>query len=245
MCEGHQGIALSRRRVLSGGGAATIAGVSALATMTAGLPPFASGARAQTATPVNADQALEELMAGNARYVSGEMTPRDFDADRAALALTQKPFAVILGCADSRVAPELAFDQSRGQLFVLRVAGNTLNTETLASAEYALAVLGTPLIMVLGHSACGAVDAAIKVVQDDAELPGHLPGLIDPIKPAVEAVRGQPGDLLANAIAENVRLTVAKTAAAAPIVAPLVEAGDVKVVGALYDLATGKVALIE
>jgi carbonic anhydrase len=160
------------------------------------------------------------------------------------LAAGQAPFAVILGCADSRVAPELAFDQSRGQLFVLRVAGNTLNTDTLASIEYALAVLGTPLIMVLGHSACGAVDAAIKVVADNAELPGHLPGLIDPIKPAVRAAKEQSGDLLTNAINENVRLTVAKVQDAGPIVAPKVADGSVKVVGGVYDLATGKVELV-
>jgi carbonic anhydrase len=160
------------------------------------------------------------------------------------LAAGQAPFAVILGCADSRVAPELAFDQSRGQLFVLRVAGNTLNVDMLASMEYALAVLGTPLITVLGHSACGAVGAAIKAVETDEQLPGHLPELIAPIKPAVEAVRSQGGDLLANAIEENVRLTVAKAAAARPIVSGLVADGKVKVVGGVYDLATGRVELI-
>ena len=229
MCERHLGL-MSRRGALVGGFAATAA---------AALP---WGAFAQEA--IGPDRALEMLMEGNARHVSGATESRDFSADRAALALTQRPFAVILGCADSRVAPELAFDQSRGQLFVLRVAGNSLNTDMLASMEYALAVLGTPLIMVLGHGACGAVDAAIKVVLDDAELPGHLPDLIAPIKPAVEAVRGRGGDLLANAIEENVRRTAAAVGAAGPIVAPLVADGTVKVVGAVYDLATGKVELI-
>jgi carbonic anhydrase len=176
--------------------------------------------------------------------VSGNTNLRDFAADRAALAEGQAPLAVILGCADSRVAPELAFDQSRGQLFVLRVAGNTLNVDNLASMEYALEILGTPLIMVLGHSACGAVGAAIKVVEDDAELPGHLPDLIDPIKPAVQAVRGRGGDLLANAIEENVRLTVARVASAGPIVSRRVGNGLVRVVGGVYDLATGKVELV-
>ena len=231
MCDGHAPISISRRRALVGG-------VAAMAAMALPLR------RAFAQDTIGPDRALEMLMEGNARYARGESEPRDFSADRAALALTQKPFAVILGCADSRVAPELAFDQSRGQLFVLRVAGNTLNTDTLASMEYALAELGTPLIMVLGHSACGAVDAAIKVVQDGAELPGHLPELIAPIKPAVEASLGQPGDLLANTIAENVRLTVAQVGSAGPIVAPLVASGDVKVVGAVYDLATGEVALL-
>jgi carbonic anhydrase len=223
---------MSRRGALVGG----------LAVAAGAALPFGK-ARAQD--KIGPDRALEMLMEGNARYVSGQTELRDFSADRAALALGQKPFAVILGCADSRVAPELAFDQSRGQLFVLRVAGNTLNNDTLASTEFALAALGAPLVMVLGHSACGAVDAAIKVVQDGAELPGHLPELIAPIKPAVERALGEPGDLLANTIDENVRLTASQLGSAGPIVAPLVGSGDVKVVGAVYDLATGKVRLLD
>ncbi|MEM7025526.1 MAG: carbonic anhydrase [Pseudomonadota bacterium] len=164
--------------------------------------------------------------------------------DRAELAEGQQPFAVTLGCADSQVAPELAFDQSRGQLFVLRVAGNSLNTDSLASVEFALEVLGTPLIMVLGHSACGAVDAAIDVVKQDFELPGHPPKLIDPITPAVAAAKGNSGDLLTNAIKANVRLTVERIKEAGPIVAPLVADGTVLVVGGFYDLATGEVELL-
>jgi carbonic anhydrase len=228
---------VSRRRALACGTAAGLAAVAAAA-----LPVRRIFAAEDAVTP---DRALELLMEGNQRYVAGELKARDFAADRAALALSQRPFAVVLGCADSRVAPELAFDQSRGQLFVLRVAGNTLNTDTLASMEYAVAELSTPLIMVLGHSACGAVGAAIKVVEDGAELPGHLPDLIDPIKPAVEAVQDRSGDRLTNAIKENVRLTMAKVAAAGPIVAPAVASSKVKVVGAYYELATGKVELIE
>jgi carbonic anhydrase len=237
MCER----AMSRRETLRCGGKLALAGFSlgALTTFSLGR------GRAFAAEPaITADQALALLMEGNARYVSGETRPRDFAADRAALAEGQAPFAVILGCADSRVAPELAFDQSRGQLFVLRVAGNTLNVDMLASMEYALAVLGTPLIMVLGHSACGAIGAAVKVVEDNEQLPGHLPDLIDPIKPAVEAVRGRVGDLLTNATEENVRRTVAEVEAAGPIVAELVAGGRARVVGAVYDLATGKVELI-
>ena len=228
MCEAW---GVSRRRALAGGLAAAAV---------AGLP--LRGAFAQDAT--TPDRALELLMEGNARYVRGNIRPRDFAADRAALAQGQAPLAVILGCADSRVAPELAFDQSRGQLFVLRVAGNTLNVDNLASMEYALKMLGTPLVMVLGHSACGAVAAAIKVVEDGAVLPGHLPDLIEPIRPAVEAARSQPGDVLTNAIEENVRLTVAKVVSAGPIVAPLVADAKVKVVGGSYDLSTGKVELL-
>lgn len=243
MCEGHEKISMSRRRALAGAGAAAMVGVGTFGAMASGVASFVRSASAQT-MPATADQALEMLMEGNARYVSGETLPRDFAADRAALTQGQAPFASILSCADSRVAPELAFDQSRGQLFVVRIAGNTLNTDNLASFEYSVAVLGSPLIMVLGHSNCGAIGAAIDVVKNGTELPGHLPGLIDPIKPAVEAVLDQPGDLLAHAIEENVRLTVANIAGATPIISEAVAAGKVKVVGALYDLATGKVELI-
>jgi carbonic anhydrase len=228
---------MSRRRALSYGCELAIAGAMGVVS----LRPRNAFA-ADMVMP--SDQALELLMEGNARYVSGNTNLRDFAADRAALAEGQAPLAVILGCADSRVAPELAFDQSRGQLFVLRVAGNSLNIDNLASMEYALEILGTPLIMVLGHSACGAVGAAIKVVEDDAQLPGHLPDLIDPIKPAVQAVRGRGGDLLENAIEENVRLNVARVVSAGPIVSRRVGDGLVRVVGGVYDLATGKVELV-
>lgn len=242
----HQVSLITRRRALSRGGGFLIAGVAGLGAMgsTIDLRARAALAAAQVAGPMTADRALELLMEGNARYVSGAIEPRDFAANRAALAEGQAPFAVILGCADSRVAPEFAFDQSRGQLFVLRIAGNTLNVDSLASMEYAVEVLGSPLIMVLGHSGCGAVGAAIKAVADNARLPGHLPDLIEPIRPAVEAARGQPGDLLTNAIKQNVVLTVDRVASAGPILSARVAAGRIRVVGAVYDLATGKVDLL-
>jgi carbonic anhydrase len=245
MCERHQTFPMSRRRVLSRGGGLVIAGAAGLGAMAAvdlGIRDALADVDANK--KVTGDQALERLMEGNARYVGGNTTPHDFAATRAGLAEGQAPFAVILGCADSRVGPEFAFDQSRGQLFVLRVAGNTLNVDNLASMEYAVEVLGSPLIMVLGHSACGAVDAAIKVVEKKTELPGHLPDLIGPITPAVEAARGQPGDLLTNAIRQNVALTVDRVASAGPLVSARVADGRVKVVGAVYDLATGKVDLV-
>ena len=119
---------------------------------------------------------------------------------------THTPIASILSCSDARVGPEFVFDQGPGDLFVVRVAGNILQDEGLASLEYAAQFLGSPLIFVLGHSNCGAVEAAIKVVKDNATLPGHLPGLIDQIKPAVMAAQEtHPANLLNAAIAENVR----------------------------------------
>src|SRR6204780_4627350 len=147
---------------------------------------------------------LERLTKGNARYVAGVSLRHDFKHEREALVGGQNPYAAILSCADSRIAPEYAFDSGRGDLFVVRVAGNFAEQDGIASFEYAVKFLGTPLLVVLGHDKCGAVDAAIKTVKDGAVLPGHLPQLVDKIAPAVKTALPEPGDLLANAIRENV-----------------------------------------
>src|SRR5271163_101113 len=139
------------------------------------------------------DAALEGLRRGNARYVEGVSLRHDFKHEREALAKGQNPYAAILSCADSRIAPEYAFDSGRGDLFVCRIAGNFANTETIASLEYAVAVLGVPLILVLGHDSCGAVSASIKSLKDNAVLPGHLPSLVDNLASAVTASEGLPG----------------------------------------------------
>jgi carbonic anhydrase len=189
--------------------------------------------------------ALKRLVEGNERYAKNEMRERDFSADRAARAQAQYPFATILGCADSRVAPELAFDEGPGQLFVLRVAGNFVNNDVLASIEYGVQFLGVPFILVLGHSKCGAVDAAIKVAKSKAVLPGHLPGLVTSIKPAVAAAaKSTSGDLLDNAIAENVRKQVARLKSSGPIVQKFYADKKIDIAGAVYDLATGRVSLV-
>ena len=190
-------------------------------------------------------EALQRLVSGNERYVKGELRERDFSAGRAARAQAQYPFAAILSCADSRVAPELAFDQGPGELFVVRVAGNFVNDDLLASLEYGVQFLGVPFILVLGHSNCGAIDAAIKVVKSKAALPGHLPGLVNTLKPAVLAAeKGSPGDVLDRAIAENVRRQVTRLKAAGPIVQKLYAGKKIDIAGGVYDLATGKVALL-
>src|SRR4029453_18222934 len=138
-------------------------------------------------------------MEGNERYAKNEMKERDFSAGRAARASAQYPFAAILSCADSRVSPELAFDEGPGELFVVRVAGNFVTPDLLASLEYGVQFLGVPFILVLGHSKCGAVDAAIKVAKSKATLPGHLPDLVKAIKPAViDAEKTRSGALLDN-----------------------------------------------
>jgi carbonic anhydrase len=190
------------------------------------------------------DAALERLMQGNDRYVAGKMTRHDFIAERPALALGQNPFAGIMGCADSRVGPEYAFDVGRGDIFVCRVAGNFADLNSIASFEYTVAVLGSPLILVLGHQKCGAVDAAVKAVKDGTEFPGHMSSFIEAIRPAVKAALDQPGDLLANAIKQNVKLNVEKLKTAGPILSNAVQGGKLKVAGGIYSLDTGRVTLI-
>jgi carbonic anhydrase len=188
--------------------------------------------------------ALERLMKGNHRYVDGTMRRHDFIGERPALALGQNPFAGILGCADSRIAPEYAFDTGRGDVFVCRVAGNFADDESIASLEYAVSVLGTPLIFVLGHQACGAVDATIKQLTKGATFPGHIPSLTDALTPAVQAAQKQPGDLLTNAIKENVRQTIQKLQNAGPILSEAATQKKLIITGGVYDLHTGKVELV-
>ncbi|HXN66959.1 MAG TPA: carbonic anhydrase [Bradyrhizobium sp.] len=193
---------------------------------------------------VSPDASLELLVKGNKRYVEGESRRHDFKREREALVGGQNPYAGLLSCADSRIAPEYAFDSGRGDLFVCRVAGNFANPDTVASMEYAVAILGTPLIMVLGHDACGAVDATIKSLKDNTTLPGHLPSLVESLTPAVKAVSASPGDPLANAIRQNVIDNVAKLKSATPILNAAVEARKLKVVGGIYRLRDGRVELM-
>ena len=189
-------------------------------------------------------EALKRLLEGNARYAANTPTARLLVGPRRACE-DADPIAAILGCADSRVAPELVFDQSPGDLFVVRVAGNIVTPDLLASIEYGVQFLGTPLIMVVGHSGCGAVDAAIKVLKTKAVLPGHLPELVTAIKPAViVAEKTQTGKLLDNAIAENVRRQVARLKASPPIVQKPYAGKKIDIVGGVYDIATGKIALV-
>ena len=228
----------SRRGFLVGG----VAGVLACSRMTTA---FAQPAIPSPPNAISPDDALKRIMDGNARYASNTPENKDFSAGRMARASAQYPIVGIVGCADSRVAPEFIFDHGPGELFVVRLAGNFVDVDGLASLEYAIRFLGVSAIMVLGHSSCGAVDAAIKVLKDNLALPGHLPELVSFIKPAVEAAKQQnPADLLAAATVENVRLNVAKLSASEPVVKPSMVAGKLKIVGGVYDIATGKVNLV-
>ncbi len=193
---------------------------------------------------ITADEALERLLKGNSRYVEGLVKARDFVTERPALVSGQNPYAAILSCADSRIAPEYAFDTGRGDIFVCRVAGNFANTESIASLEYGVAVLKIPLILVLGHENCGAVSSTVRSVRDGAKFPGHIPSLVKAIRPAVEVALKEPGDLTKQATRENVRLTVEKLKACGPILSEAVEQGKLKIVGGIYNLETGRVDLL-
>ena len=231
----------SRRKLMGAGASLAIGGF---------LPAgFAGAAAAPADAPkpnaVAPAAVLKRLQEGNARYAANKPNERDFSAERAARATAQYPVAAILSCADSRVVPDLVFDQEPGDLFVCRVAGNIVTTDLLASIEYGVEFLGAVLIVVMGHSSCGAVDAAIKVVKKDAKLPGHLPDLMRSIKPAVMlAEKKSSGTLLDNAIVENVRRQVAALKRATPIIARDYASKKIDIVGGVYDIATGKVTLI-
>jgi carbonic anhydrase len=205
-----------------------------------------NGARAEplraASTP---DAALNLLVEGNARYVANQPRERDFSAGRASRVLGQAPFAAILGCADSRIAPELAFDQNPGDLFVVRVAGNFVTPDGLGSLEFGAAMLGAKLIMVLGHSSCGAVNATVAALQKENALPGHIADLVRAMKPGIAPVLDQSGDdLEQRAVIANVRHNVEQLKQAKPILDAMVAKNEVRVVGGVYDLATGKVTLV-
>jgi carbonic anhydrase len=194
------------------------------------------------------DAVLEKLLTGNHRFVEGRLVhPRRGPKDFAAAAAGQAPLAVIVACADSRVAPELVFDQGIGDLFVVRIAGNIVSgagPTVKGSIEYAVAELGARLVMVLGHTGCGACKAAIEHIEAHDALPGAIGELINPIRPIVRMVAGQPGDKLTNVINANVKEGVKRLKTLEPILSKLTNAGQLKVVGGTYHLSTGKVELL-
>jgi carbonic anhydrase len=185
--------------------------------------------------------ALELLQAGNARFVAGTPRSEPFGARVAALANGQRPFAVVLGCSDSRVPVEIVFDQAPGSLFVVRVAGNFLNRDGLGSIEFAIDALKSRLVVVLGHENCGAVGAALQYVQDGVKQPGHIQELVNAIAPAVTGTRDAAGDWHENAITRNVELSVKAMTDGSQIVSDAVARGDAQVIGGIYSVRTGLV----
>ncbi len=186
-------------------------------------------------------QPVQKLVEGNKRfYSSKQIYPNQDLQRREELTKGQKPFAVIIGCSDSRVSPEVIFDQGLGDLFVVRVAGNIVDAVSLGSIEYAAEHLGTRLIMVLGHSKCGAVTATVQ----GGHAPGHIINIVDAIKPSIEKAKGRPGDLTDNTIRENARSVADQIRNSAPILSEMYKNGKIEVVSAYYDIDTGMVEIL-
>ena len=185
--------------------------------------------------------ALQRLIDGNQRYVTGNLRHHHTDAEyRQKLVKGQTPFAAILGCSDSRVPLEMVFDQGLGDIFVIRVAGNVSNAVTIASVEFAVGVLNVPLVMVLGHSQCGAVTAATK----DDTYAGYLEDLIDHIRPAVRRAGGVEGDLIENAIRINSDIMAQELIDRSDLIAKASNTDKTLIVSAYYDLDSGKVEVL-
>ena len=199
--------------------------------------------RAASPPTMTPDAALARLAAGNRRFVSGDLRhPRRDSTRRAALSEGQAPYAVVVGCADSRVPPEVVYDEGLGVLFTVRVAGNTTQDPlVVGSVEFAIANLGSVVVVVLGHEECGAVKAAIDVVDNGTELPGDLPAVVAPILPVVRSLTGTPHDeLLGAAIKANVRHAVTQLSAT-DLIADAITKGTLRVVGREYLLKSGEV----
>jgi carbonic anhydrase len=195
---------------------------------------------------ISSDQALERLMKGNGRYVNGNINTNDsFKSAEGGLKHGQNPYAIILSCADSRVSPELCFDEGPGDLFVNRIAGNYVTTDLLGSIEYGALVLKAPLIMVLGHTECGAVKAAMKAEQENTDFPGHIQSISTHIGAAVRAAKQQGGRVTTTDVVKaNIKLNVAYLQQSTPIIKKLVQENKVKVVGGIYNLEDGTVSMV-
>ena len=241
MCSHCENGASSRRDLLKFGAAGIV-----VALGLGGLPNQARAAEGAP-TALSPDEALAALKAGNARYESDpKVCSIELADQRSALAAHQAPWATIIGCADSRVPPELIFGgHGAGELFVARNAGNLVDTATLGTVEYGAAVLGSPLIVVLAHTSCGAVKAACDVVTKNATYPGAIGPMIDPILPAAIAVRNAPGDFVNNAAKESAKRTAARLTATSTLLAGLAGSGKLKIAAAIYDLESGLVSYLD
>ncbi|MFJ7586485.1 carbonic anhydrase [Streptomyces sp. NPDC097617] len=231
----------ARRTVLAGGLAAAAVALSGCSSAST---PRATAA-APRPGPDTPEAAYARLMAGNARWVSGNLEHPDRDPERRELvAEAQNPFGVVLTCIDSRVAPELVFDTGLGDLYVLRTGGQAIGPVVTGSVEYGPMTGGTPLIVVLGHQRCGAIEAAYKSLKDDAPLPGNLQAIVKAVEPAYRLTARNPGaDPVDTMIHQQIRITADELRANADL-APLVKKGDLAVVGAYYSLDSGKVDVL-
>jgi len=193
---------------------------------------------------MNADEALQLLFDGNRRYVAGQMkSPHKDEARRKEVASGQKPYAAVLGCADSRVPPEIIFDCGLGDLFIVRSAGQVMDRAILGSLELGVVELGIPLILVLGHSNCGAVNECLAVLEGRTHAHDQISALVEGIKPAVNQVKRKTGDKVDNVVRANVELIVTQLKNT-PLLAEALSNGQVKIVGGCYDLHSGVVEII-
>ena len=240
MCINCGSDGIGRRDLMKFGAAA------AVALVTASASPAARAAEGAP-TALSPAEALAKLKEGNARFVSHpELCSVDLAESCSAVAGHQAPWATIVACADSRVPPELIFGgHGVGELFIARDAGNLVDVGTLGTIEYGAAVLGSPLVVILAHTACGAVKAACDIVTKNATYPGVIGRMIEPIVPAALAVRNEPGDFADNSANESAKRTAANLPTVSKIVSDLVAAGKVKIVAAIYDLQTGVVTYLD
>jgi carbonic anhydrase len=222
---------------------------SLLMTMVGFLLACSFGLASETGPGTNADEALKKLLDGNSNYVSNRLTMKDSSGPktRQALAAGQRPYAVILSCSDSRVPPEIIFDKGLGEIFVVRVAGNIADPIIIGSIEYAVEHFGSSLIMVLGHSRCGAVTAAVDATGHEH---GNIGAIVNTISPAVQLARKETkwadkSQLVEASVDMNVKLTAKSLVEQSPVIRSLVDSGKLKIVSAKYDLDDGTVKLLE
>jgi len=239
-----RGSFLSRRRFIGGAGA--VAGAAALGGVGA-AEALAGATGGKAPHPKTPAEALRILQAGNKRYRQGKLSLRDYSPVGERRAAEQKPFAAIITCADSRISPELVFDIERGNIFVSRIAGNSIDSGTLGSTEYAVAVLGVKLVMVLGHSDCGAIKAAIGTVTEGKTYPSSKYGAIgDFVDLLVPTVKSLPADqrTLGRCVPANAIAQAQNLARRGPIVAPAIESGAIEVVAGVYNIANGAISIV-
>ncbi len=229
---------LGRRRLLLGA-----AGVFAATALPIGVAQAASPVTKSSLSPADA---LKLMKQGNENFRSEAPSLAANGRDRRLeLARGQAPFCVLVGCSDSRVSPEILFGRGLGELFIVRNAGNTVDTAALGSIEYAVGVLGVPLVIVLGHQSCGAVAAAVDVVEKNATFPGVIGEMVQPIVPAVLEARSQGGDLLEASVRSNARRVAKRLTTQSLVIKDALSGGKVNVVGARYGLSDGQVEWME
>lgn len=231
---------LSRRQFIQ------LSGVVALSTSLAACNlsnPSQASPTAESAV-ANPEEALQRLIAGNQRYAANKtVDPNQTETRRVEVAQGQHPFATILGCVDSRVPPEIVFDRGLGDLFVIRTAGQVIDSAVLGSIEFGTAELGISLIMVLGHENCGAIKATIETIEKNTPAKGSIGALVEGIRPAVEQVQGREGDLVDNAVRANIALVVEQLQTS-PVLSEALRENKLKIVGGRYDLDSGTVEMI-